>query len=256
MLTFELEQQLLNIAQKSVPYEMCGILCRSGKTGEIFFKETPNVHETPKTHFRIHARQVAAVSIAGDSVVAFVHSHPNGTSEPSDKDMVEMNIQNKPYIIVGCETKTVQTWHPTTAPLVGRPYVHGQQDCYTLIRDYYQRECGIILPDFERDDLWWTDANSPALYADNFKAAGFVEIKKEDLRRHDVMLCYWGDTVHVNHALIYLESDGQLTSEDTEDCIGSRLFLHHAYNGLSTRCILGESRLATCVFFLRHRLLL
>lgn len=256
MLTEELKRHLLNIALKSVPFEMCGILCRSGKTGEVYFKETPNVHETPKTHFRIHARNVAAVSIAGDSILAYVHSHPDGSATPTDIDVVEMNIQNKPYIIVGCASKTVEIWYPTIVPLLGRPYVHGKQDCYTLVRDYYQRECGIALPDFEREDLWWNDRNHAPLYADNFKAAGFVEISREEIQKHDVLLCYWGDTVHVNHALIYLGSNGELKSEKTEDCVGTRLFLHHAYNGLSTRCILGESRLSTCVYFLRHRQLL
>lgn len=256
MLTEELKRHLLNIALKSVPFEMCGILCRSGKTGEVYFKETPNVHATPKTHFRIHARNVAAVSIAGDSILAYVHSHPDGSATPTDIDVVEMNIQNKPYIIVGCASKTVEIWYPTVVPLLGRPYVHGKQDCYTLVRDYYQRECGIALPDFEREDLWWNDRNHAPLYADNFKAAGFVEISREEIQKHDVLLCYWGDTVHVNHALIYLGSNGELKSEKTEDCVGTRLFLHHAYNGLSTRCILGASRLSTCVYFLRHRQLL
>ena len=255
-LSDEMKWRLLEIGTKSKPYEMCGVLYADKDTGEPTFKECPNVHPDPKNYFRIHARTVASFSIAGHTILAFVHSHPNGSSQPSSEDTVEMNIQKRPYIIVGCESKTVEMWQPTTAPLVGRPYVHGKQDCYTIVRDYYQRECGIILPDFERDDKWWENADGPSLYAENFKEAGFVPIEASQVRKHDVMLCYWGQTQHVNHALIYLGSDGQLTSEENIPAVGTRLFLHHPYNGLSTICILGEERLSTVAYFLRHRQLL
>lgn len=254
--TDELQLKLLDLGLKSRPYEMCGVVYADKDTGEVMFKECANVHPDPKNYFRIHARTIASFSIAGHTILAYVHSHPNGTSRPSPEDTVEMNIQKRPYIIVGCESKTVEMWQPTTAPLVGREYVHGKQDCYTIVRDYYQRECGIILPDFERNDRWWEDADGPALYSENFAAAGFCEISPSQLRKHDVMLCYWSQTQHVNHAMIYLADDPHLVSEDVQDVVGSRLFLHHPYNGISTICVLGEQRLASVAHFLRHRQLL
>lgn len=256
MLTLELEQEILNKAMKSVPYEMCALLVRSRIDGTLSLKEIANTHPDPKNYFRIDARAVAAVSIAGDYVEAFVHSHPTGTSKPSDDDVVSMNLQNKPYIIAGVASRTVEVWQPTTVPLLGRGYVHGTQDCYTLVRDYYQRELGITLPDFERQDKWWENKDNAALYEDNFREAGFVQVPRETMQRHDVLLCRWGATAHVNHALIYLASDGVLKSELTPACHGSRLFLHHPYNALSVRCILGESRLTSCAYVLRHRQLL
>lgn len=255
-LTLELELQLLNVAKKSVPYEMCGMLVQRSATGEVVFKEVPNTHPDPKNYFRIDARAVAAVSIGGDSVLAFVHSHPNGTSQPSADDVANMNLHNKPYVIVGVQSNDVQVWRPTTVPMLGRAYVHGVQDCYTMVQDYYQRELGITLPDFVRQDRWWENAEGDALYENNFKDAGFVAIEASQMQRHDVLLCYWGNTSHVNHALIYLAGDGKLKSEDTPPCVGARLFLHHPYNGLGTRCILGDARLASCAYVLRHRLLL
>jgi len=256
LLTDELSWRLLEIGIKSKPYEMCGVLYADKDTGVPTFKECPNVHPDPKNWFRIDAKTVAGFSIAGHSILAYVHSHPNGSSQPSPEDIVEMNLQNKPYIIVGCESKTVETWQPTTEPLVGRNYVHGKQDCYTIVRDYYQRECGIILPDFDREDRWWENADGPSLYAENFKQAGFHQIEPHQVRKHDVMLCYWGQTQHVNHALIYLGSEANFISEEIQPTIGTRLFLHHPYNSLSTICILGEERLATVAYFLRHRQLL
>ena len=41
-------------------------------------------------------------------------------------------------------------------PLLERPFIHGSWDCYGLIRDWYLQERGISLPDFPREDNWWT----------------------------------------------------------------------------------------------------
>lgn len=253
-LSSELETKLIEIAVKSVPREMCGLLIRSHKTGEITFKEVPNSHPQPMDFFRIDARAVAAVSIAGDYVEAFVHSHPRTSAMPSAEDIADMNLHGKPFVIVSAVDREVRTWRPTLVPLVGRQYIHGKQDCYTIVQDYYQRELGITLPDFERTDKWWEGDDS--LYADNFRAAGFVEVALKDIRKHDAILSYWGATRQVNHALIYLGASGDLTSEQTAPCVGSRIFLHHPYGALSVRTLLGQNKLDTCAYVLRHRDLL
>ena len=255
-LSDELQRKLIDIAVKSVPREMCGLLIYSAKTDEIVFKEVPNIHPKPMEFFRIDARVIAAVSIAGDSVLAYVHSHPHTSSSPSADDVADMNLHGKPFIIVSARDRHVSVWYPTTVPLVGRQYVHGKQDCYTIVQDYYQRELGISLPNFDRADKWWENAEGASLYVENFRAAGFVPVEPSDLRRNDVLLCYWGATQHVNHALIYLGSDGSLKSEETTPCLGAQLYLHHPYGALSVRCLLGKSRLESCAYVLRHRSLL
>jgi cell wall-associated NlpC family hydrolase len=47
-------------------------------------------------------------------------------------------------------------------------------DCYTLVRDWYRREAGIELPDFERADDWWNQGQD--LYMQQFAQAGFSRI--------------------------------------------------------------------------------
>lgn len=252
-LSDDITRKLIEIAVKSVPREMCGLLVRSSATGEISFKEVPNTHPSPMTHFRIDARAVAAVSIAGDYVEAFVHSHPDGSAEPSALDTADMNLHGKPFVIVSARDREVRVWRPTEVPLLGRPYIHGRQDCYTIVQDYYQRELGITIPDFDRAENWWLDAENESLYTANFKAAGFIEVPITDMRKHDVVLCYWGATQHVNHALIYLGADGSLKSEKTPPCVGTKLFLHHLQDALSVRTMIGQRRMDTIAHVVRHR---
>lgn len=134
---------------------------------------------------------------------------------------------------------------------MGRNYHHGWQDCYALIRDYYQRELGIAIPDFERIDRWWEDPAHASLYLDNFSKAGFYEV--DSIQRGDVLICRVGRTEHPNHAVVYLANDAELQSEQTEPCIGSALILHHPYQRKSVREVYGTQWQERVVKIVRHR---
>lgn len=249
-LTDEIKDKIRDLAKKYAPKEMCGIICSSDGTA-FEYVDVPNSHEDPTGHFRIDAKVVDRLNDQHKVIHAIVHSHPKGSSDPSPYDLVQMNIHNRPYVIVGMDGD-ISVNDPERAPLIGRFYVHGTQDCYSIVRDYYARELGINLRDAPRKDNWWQDADHPSLYVEMFKEFGFVEVPKEDMRRNDVMLCRWGNTQHINHALIYLADDANLISEETEPCVGSRICLHHVYNGISGRFPLGEERLKSCELVVRH----
>jgi cell wall-associated NlpC family hydrolase len=70
--------------------------------------------------------------------------------------------------------------------LIGRKFVHGASDCYTLIRAYYWQIHGIMLPDFARDDNWWKEGEN--IYADQFAAAGFRQISADEVKEGDVFI--------------------------------------------------------------------
>lgn len=250
-LTDEIKDQIRRLATKYNPQEMCGLIL-ADSDGVITYRDIANTHEDKNNHFRIHIREVEKVESEGKAILAIVHSHPKGSSDASANDKVQMNIHQRPYVIVGMDGD-IQVHEPKRAPLVGRQYVHGSQDCYGIVRDYYARELGINLPDIQREDRWWEDKSHPSLYLDNFKDFGFVAVSKDDLQRHDVLLCRWEHATHVNHALIYLGDDPTLKSEETPPCIGARMCLHHPYGGLSGRFLLGETRLNSTEAVVRHR---
>lgn len=157
---------------------------------------------------------------------------------------------------MGTKDRHVRVVLPSGAPLIGREYSHGIQDCYTIVKDYYNRELSIDLPDFTRDDRWWENASNASLYEENFKAAGFISVPKEDIKLHDVLICYWGDTALPNHALIYLGSNPTLKSEQHAPLIGARLYLHHLYDCKSCVSIMGDARYNSVILALRHKELL
>ena len=247
-LTDKLKADILNHAESEYPRECCGLI--------VDDSYVPCVNQsTIDSQFAISPYDYVAASERGE-VMAVVHSHPDGSSAASEVDKAQMELHGLPWVIVGYPQGDFAVHQPTgyTCPLLGREYYHGLQDCYSLCRDYYYRECGVRLGDYPRADLWWELKDSPSLYLDNFKSEGFVEIDPAitPLQKHDAILCRVGRTEHVNHAVIYL-GDGQLTSEKASDVVGGSIILHHPYGRLSVREVWGEMWAKRAVVYLRHK---
>lgn len=223
-------------AVSAYPRECCGVVIVVN--GKERYWPCKNIAETPAQHFAIDPSDYAQAEDLGE-VVAIVHSHPDELPVPSEADKVMCEATGLPWHIVHVsvpgtmphhppaddtptapvpEATTITTFEPTgyQAPLVGRPFVHGILDCYTLVRDFYSREMLIDLPDFAREDEWWDKGEN--LYMDNFEAAGCAPIKGL-IRVGDIILMTIRSPVP-NHAAVY---------------IGDGLILHHVANRLSSR---------------------
>lgn len=249
-LTKQQKTDIINHAKTCYPKECCGVITNG------VYHPCENIAFDPYNHFEIDP--VAYLDFG--EIEAIVHSHPNGTGEASEMDKIQMGLHGVDWLIcgVGKDLLTDDFYfdvkiHQATAhnpPLLGREYVHGVQDCYTLVQDYFKRELKIDLPNFKRIDDWWEDENHEPLYENNFTKAGFIQV--DDLQKHDVILCRVGRTFHVNHALIFI-GDGKLTSENTPDCVGDSLVLHHPHGALSRREIFGESLQKRMALIVRHK---
>lgn len=244
----ETKEAIINHAAASYPRESCGFIVNRE------YIECRNIADSD-SEFKIDPHDLVRAEKSG-KIEAIVHSHPNGSTKPSTFDLLQMNNSNVPWVICAYPEIDIKVHKNTNykAPLINREYIHGVLDCYSIVRDYYSRELGIELDNFERSDLWWESANNASLYADNFKSQGFVEV--DDLQRHDLILCRVQPTEHINHALIYLGDNGSLTSEQSEIAIGEHLVLHHPYLRRSRREIYGNVWQQRKAVIIRHRSLM
>lgn len=242
------KEAMLNHAAACYPREACGLLVNRQ------YIECENI-ATSDSEFKINPRDVVKAEKLG-KIEAIVHSHPNGSTKPSTFDLIQMQYHSVPWIIVAYPEIDIKVHavKPYTAPLINREYIHGVLDCFSIVRDYYSREFGIEIDNFERVDKWWESASNSDLYIDNFASQGFVQV--HDLQRHDVILCRVQPTEYVNHALIYLGDDGSLTSEATEKVIGEHLVLHHPYMRRSRREIYGNVWQERTAIIVRHKSLM
>lgn len=230
------EQTLTEIrvhAAQTFPVESCGlVIVRKGRERYWPCRNLATVAE----QFQLHHEDYAKAEEEGD-VLTIVHSHPNIAPLPSQADLVGCESSGLPWLIVNWPTGNTHEFAPTgyVAPLVRRVFSLGVLDCYALIRDYYQQELQITLPDFDRHDEFWKRGEE--LYRDNFAAAGFHAIEELALRKHDVILMQLGSNVS-NHGAIYL-GDGRI--------------LHHPMHRLSGRDQFGGYWKSITTLYLRHK---
>lgn len=260
MLTKKIKSSIIEHANAEYPRESCGVI-----VGKEYIPCT-NI-ASDNNQFRIDPIDLIGASSEGP-IKAYVHSHPDGSTDPSIPDKVQMNLpmvlakelddksllkHSLPWIITNGVDVALHKPNGYKAPLIGRPYHHGLMDCYTLIRDYYSRELGIILNDYSRDDRWWESKKSNSLYLENFEKEGFLEV--QDIKKHDIILCRLGRTEHVNHAIVFID-DGELSSERTDEVISNSLVLHHPYNQQSLREIYSEQWQRRAAVIIRHKSLI
>lgn len=217
------------------PDEACGLVCVV--KGRERYIPCRNVADKRGDTFQIASGDYAAAEERGE-IVAIIHSHPDGSARPSEGDRVICEQAGLPWHIFavhrnGEDTEPsvvdMKSMQPSgyKAPLVGRTFVHGVLDCWTLVHDWYQREYNIALPDHPRHDGWWDDGHSDFYSREAFIEGGFEEVPSDskDLRRGDVIAMQIRSSNQVaNHVAVYL---------------GDGLMLHHLYGRLSSRDIYG-----------------
>lgn len=232
-LTEQLKAEIMVHAKAQDPRECCGLIAVI--KGRRRYFPCRNIAATPDEHFILDPEDYATVEDAGE-IIAVVHSHPITPPAPSPADRIGCNASGLPWVIVNPKTEQWDKCIPAhyELPYVGREFVFGLLDCYSLVRDWYSRELGIKLDDFHRRDRFWERGEN--LYLDNYASQGFRRIPFEDLAYGDSLLMQLNADLP-NHAAIYL---------------GDQQILHHVQGRLSSRDVLGGYYVKSTACVLRH----
>jgi proteasome lid subunit RPN8/RPN11 len=230
MISAEILEAVKSHANSSPKREVCGVVTSYRRRNK--YVPCRNVAENNE-HFVIDPVDYAAAEDAGQ-IIAIVHSHVNVNPAPSQADLIGIERTNLPWLIVNTPINSYTFTLPSGyfAPYVGREFVHGITDCYSIWRDYYSRELGIEMIDYERGFEWWLKGDD--LYEDNYRAAGFVEVT--DLKKHDIILMKVASPVQ-NHAAIY---------------IGDNIILQHITGKISSKDVYGGYWRKVTTKILRH----
>lgn len=230
----ETKAAALRHAAAEAPREACGLLLiRDGKEEYLPCRNL----SSSLGHFVMDPLDFVGAEEAGD-VTAVVHSHPNTSAKASQADLVSCEASGLPWFIVSVSSGVWERIEPSgyKAPLIGRTWVHGVTDCYSLIRDWYREHRSIDLPEYERDEEWWKNGDN--LYLDHFEEAGFAPLSADEAYRPGDCILMQIHSKVVNHAAVYLGRD---------------TMMHHVMKRLSSREIYGGYWKKNTRLVVRHR---
>ncbi len=224
-------------AKEQMPFEACALLIIEKGIEKIILCK--NIADNKKNQFIICPDDYVLAESRGQ-VISVVHSHPFSSPLPSDGDKVSCEKTKLIWHIYGVSCDDWYELRPNNfkIPFVGRQFMHGVLDCYSIIKDYFEFELSILIPDFDRKFEWWNAGQN--LYLDNFSKAGFVEVKNQTLKKNDVILMQINSPVP-NHGAIYL---------------GEEKILHQLSGRLSSIDVYGGYWQKHTVKILRHEELL
>jgi proteasome lid subunit RPN8/RPN11 len=201
--------------EKEYPREACGVI--AVVKGQKKWYPCRNVAETDD-NFVMSSEDYMKINRTAD-IIAIVHSHPDGSNEPSLNDINNCDAMGIPYHIFSYPGMDLHTLEPKTRakPLIGREYVFGISDCFEAIRDYYSKYFQINMKPREmfEDDWWFKGLNY--FEEEYIKTYGFCKVEEPEIGD---MLIFAVESTVGNHCGIYL---------------GNNIFFHHAVNRLSCR---------------------
>ena len=153
-------------------------------------------------------------------ITAIVHSHPVTPPSPSQADKVSCEQSGLKWHIVNPKTETWGYCEPTgyKPPLIGRQWVWGVTDCWSLVRDYYKENKNIILRDWERPTTPEEFIKNP-MFEKCAADTGFAELKPDDKLQNGDLLFMSILANGLNHVAVFIDGD----------------VLHHLADRLSTK---------------------
>jgi len=213
------KESFIKYAKQQAPEEACGLLAII--KGKETFWPCKNLAEGKFEFFLLDPDDWAECEDTGE-VIGVIHSHPLGAATPSDTDKAACEHLGFPYYIYSIEHNHWECFEPTgwKAPtLIGRKFIWGKYDCWSIISDWYLETKNIKLKEWERPKRIKDFIKNP-LFEKGLPITGFnKQESNKNIEVGDVLL-FQSITGNLDHAAVF---------------IGDNMILNHNIKALSCR---------------------
>lgn len=219
---------IIRHAEKVFPKEACGYVTLSDRGFTAVACE--NISVCPENSYRLDPASYAGEL---DNIVAFYHSHPNGSALPSEGDKRACNLVGKPFLIAATTTNALCRLAPSrnVSTLLTRPFSYGLYDGLTLVEDFMWSYKGVRLPPVEHPS-YQTFSDKRGDLEGRMRKLGFVPVATPV--SGDVLLFRVDGSVSAGHVAVLVNDEfiveqraGQvsccrpMTRMDHEDLLGT-----------------------------------
>ena len=199
------KQDALVHAKEQDPKESCGLLLEI-KGKEKYFP-CKNLSTYSQQCFIIDPEDYAKAEDRG-KVLAVIHSHPVTPPVASQADMISCEESGLVWHIVNPKTEQWGFYKPSgyKPPLIGRHWVWGITDCWSLVRDWYKENLGITLRDWDRPTTPEEFIDNPMFEKCAWRT-GFRQLRPEEKLKNGDLLFMSIMATGLNHVAIFLDGD-------------------------------------------------
>jgi len=199
------KESALNHAKEQDPKESCGLLLNI--KGKERYHPCRNLSLTDHQCFIIDPEDYVKADDRGE-IIAIIHSHPITPPSPSQADKVSCEHSGLAWHIVNPKTEEWGYCEPTgyKAPLLGRQWVWGISDCWSLVRDWYKETKNIELRDWERP-ITLEDFNKDPMFERCAWRTGFRQLRPEEQLQNGDLLFMSIFGKGLNHVAVFLNGE-------------------------------------------------
>ena len=199
------KQDALVHAKDQDPKESCGLLI-DVKGKEKYFP-CKNLSTYSQQCFIIDPEDYAKAEDSG-KILAVIHSHPVTSPVASQADMISCEESGVIWHIVNPKTEQWGFYKPSgyKPPLIGRHWVWGITDCWSLVRDWYKENLGITLRDWNRPTTPEEFIENPVFEKCAWRT-GFRQLRPEEKLENGDLLFMSIMATGLNHVAIFLDGD-------------------------------------------------
>jgi proteasome lid subunit RPN8/RPN11 len=199
------QKEALLHAKDQDPKEAVGLVLNI--RGKLKYYPCNNLAITDHQCFILDPEDYLKADNTGD-IVGIFHSHPINPPTPSQADKVSCEASGLPWYIVNPTSQEWSYLEPCgyKPPLLGRQWVWGVTDCWSLVRDWYKENKNINLKDWERP-LTPQQFNDKPLFEQCANDTNFRELEtNERLEDGDVLLMSIMYPT-LNHVALFFQGD-------------------------------------------------
>jgi len=192
-------------AKKEDPKESVGLLLNI--KGKERYYPCRNLSMTDHQCFILDPEDYVKADSIGE-IVAIIHSHPSTPPTPSQADRISCEDSGLVWHIVNPKTEKWGYCEPNgyKPPLIGRQWVWGLTDCYSLIRDWYKENKNINLRDYQRPTTL-QEFNKKPIFEMNTWRTGFRELRPEEKLQNGDLLLMSIECPTLNHMALFFDGD-------------------------------------------------